>query len=162
MYQQIQTASLHKKRFLKLLQWQPDSIRKCKIKGFKCLFQGGSHVLSRNYIQYIESIVPEHWDGGGGWGLMVLSLGALYEDWEHLRNVWTTSNIGLPLVKYRGAKLVFYQSPYTDYVVTVNTCWPMTDTELTHANSCPQRMLLARKKHIIPSLLTKNYQKQRK
>nr|UGV39029.1 MAG: ORF1 [TTV-like mini virus] len=150
-----------KAKKITLKQFQPDTIKRCKIKGFKCLFQGGSHVLSRNYIQYIESIVPEHWDGGGGWGLLVLSLGALFEDWEHLRNIWTVSNVGLPLVKYRGAKLIFYQSPYTDYVVTINTCWPMTDTELTHANSCPQRMLLARKKHIIPSLLTRKLPKNR-
>nr|UGV35852.1 MAG: ORF1 [TTV-like mini virus] len=151
----------HKARKITLKQFQPTHIRTCKVKGFKCLFQGGSNRLSHNYIQYIQSKVPEHWHGGGGWGLMVLSLGALFEDWEHLRNVFTVSNVGLPLTRYMGGSLTFYQSQYTDYVVTVDTCWPMVDTELTHANSAPSRMLLARHKHIIPSRQTRHIPKSK-
>lgn len=102
------------------------------------------------------SNVPINQPGGGGWGLLVFSLGSLYEDYDHLHNIWTKSNAGLPLVRYTGSTFYFYQTYDTDYIVTYDTCWPMVDTPHTHADSSPYRMIQKRNKIVIPSKLTKN------
>nr|UGV36436.1 MAG: ORF1 [TTV-like mini virus] len=140
-----------KKTKLILKQFQPSTINKCKIIGYKCLFQGSPLRTSKNYIQYVYSTVPPFWPGGGGWSLLVFSLESLYEDFLHIQNLWTKSNAGLPLVRFLGSKFKFYQSADTDYVVSYDRCWPMVDTEHTHADSCPIRMLQRRHKVIIPS-----------
>ncbi|UJO02074.1 ORF1 [Anelloviridae sp.] len=152
----------HKLKFIKLKQWQPKTIVKCKIKGIKPLFHGSADRLTNNYWQYPTSIVPAGTPGGGGWGLMALSLSSLYEDYEHIGCVFTKSNAGLPLVRIIGAKLTFYQHQYTDYVVEVDNCWPMLDTPLKHANSQPSRMLMGKKKIIVPSIETKPLRKRKK
>nr|UGV38622.1 MAG: ORF1 [TTV-like mini virus] len=135
-------------------QFQPTAMQRCKIIGYKCLFQGSTKNLPTNYIQYIYSTVPPYWPGGGGWSIIVFSLTSLFEDWEHLENIWTKSNVGLPLVKYRGCILKFYQSYDTDYIAVYDRCWPMIDTDLTHPDSCPSRMLQKKHKTVIPSRKT--------
>nr|UGV42570.1 MAG: ORF1 [TTV-like mini virus] len=142
-----------------LIQWQPETINKCTIKGQKCLFQGGKDRLSHNFYEYYGSYVPTLQPGGGGWSLSVYSLDSLYEDFNLMQNYWTKSNAGLPLCTYQGCILKFYQTETTDYVVKIDRCWPMVDTELTHANSHPQRMLLDKKTIKIPSLRTKRRRK---
>nr|ALN98251.1 ORF1 [Gorilla anellovirus] len=139
-----------KLKYLTLRQWQPKTIRNCKIKGLICLFQAGHERFSNNWGQYQASYVPEHWPGGGGWSLLVFSLGALYQEFQLLRNWWTTSNRGLPLVRYLGCSFKFYQSEHTDYVATYTTCYPMTDTKYMHANAQPSRMLMSYQKVIVP------------
>lgn len=152
-----------KLRNIKIRQWQPTKIRKCTVKGLKCLFQAGHGRFANNYGQYQLTLVPEKYPGGGGWSLLVFSLTALWEEFEHLNNWWTASNKGLPLVRYHGASLKFYRNDQTDYVVTIRRCFPMTDTPLTHANSHPQRMLMAHKKILVQSKKTqpkgKHYKK---
>nr|UGV37745.1 MAG: ORF1 [TTV-like mini virus] len=147
---------------IKLKQYQPRSIRNCVIKGMKCLFQGSAMRKSNNYWQYPHTIIPEKFPGGGGWGLQVISLSSLYEDYQHLSNYFSQSNAGLPLVRFKGMKLIFYQNQNTDYVVEIENCWPMIDTPLKHANSQPQRMLMSKKKIIIPSIQTKRLRKGKK
>nr|UGV34846.1 MAG: ORF1 [TTV-like mini virus] len=152
----VKRLKFRKRKLLKLKVWQPKSIRKCKIVGFKCLFQGNYYRAQHNYWQYVYSNVPINQPGGGGWGLLVFSLGSLYEDYDHLNNIWTTSNAGLPLVRYTGCQFKFYQTENTDYIVTYDTCWPMVDTPHTHADSSPFRMLVKRHKIVMPSKQTKN------
>nr|UGV37291.1 MAG: ORF1 [TTV-like mini virus] len=147
---------------IKLKQYQPRSIRNCVIKGMKCLFQGSAMRKSNNYWQYPHTIIPEKFPGGGGWGLQVISLSSLYEDYQHLSNYFSASNAGLPLVRFKGMKLIFYQNQNTDYVVELDNCWPMVDTPLKHANSQPQRMLMSKKKIIVPSIQTKRLRKGKK
>lgn len=112
-----------------------------------------------NYTQYMYSTTPEYEPGGGGYAIMIESLGSLWEDFEHLRNIWTKSNVGLPLVKYEGVTLYFYQSKNTDYVVELNRCLPMSDYKYTHADTTPNRMLLKKHTIKIPSLETKRRKK---
>lgn len=147
---------------IKIRQFQPKQIRKCHIKGFKCLFQGSSLRADNNYWQYPRSIVPEGQPGGGGWGLLALSLSSFYEDWQYLQNIFTASNAGLPLVRIIGFKLTFYQEDYVDYVVEIDNCWPMLDTPLKHPNCQPSRMLLSKKKIIMPSTQTRPLRKRKK
>nr|UGV36633.1 MAG: ORF1 [TTV-like mini virus] len=143
-------------------QFQPSHIRHCTVKGMKCLYMCDPKRTSSNYAQYILSYTPEHFPTGGGWSLMVFSLGSLWEDYEHLRNYWSNSNAGLPLVRYQGCSFKFYQHSTVDYVVTWRTCYPMTDTQYEHPNSQPSRMLMAKKKLIVPSMKTKLLKKRYK
>lgn len=128
----------------------------------KCLFQGSSLRLGNNYWQYPTSYTPEGRPGGGGWGLLALSLSSFYEDYEHLQNIFTQSNAGLPLVRIIGFNLTFYQHNSVDYVVEIDNCWPMLDTPLKHPNCQPARMLMGRKKIIIPSIETKPLKRRKK
>nr|UHS18275.1 MAG: hypothetical protein [Betatorquevirus sp.] len=148
-----------KKKAIIVKQFQPYTVKRCKIKGYKCLFQGGPDRTNNNYIQYVYSFIPEKQPGGGGWSLLVFSLDSLFEDYKHLENVWTVSNAGLPLIRYRGCQFKFYQSKETDYVVTYDNCWPMVDTPHKHADSAPFRMLMKHHKIIIPSRDTQRRKK---
>nr|UGV36001.1 MAG: ORF1 [TTV-like mini virus] len=158
-YKVKKTKFSKKKTKLILKQFQPKTINKCKIIGYKCLFQGNILRANTNYIQYIYAYVPDFWPGGGGWSIMIFSLSSLFEDWQHLQNIWTKSNLGLPLVRYLGCEMKFYQSNDTDYIVVYDNCWPMVDTIDTHADSCPTRMLQRKNKIVIPS---RNTQKRKR
>lgn len=148
-----------KLKYILVKQFNPEKIRKCKIFGTVCLFQGSPERINHNYIQYIYSYVPDNEPGGGGWCLMIQSLSTLWEDFEHLKNIWTQTNYGLPLVRYGGVTLTFYQSPYTDYIVEVRNCFPMTDTKYKHADSAPNRMLLKKNVIRVPSRETRKKRK---
>lgn len=91
--------------------------------------------------------------------MIVHSLETLYEDYEHLQNIWTESNAGFPLARYLGCRMKFYQSPETDYVVVYDNCWPLVDTMYSHADASPGFMLQKRNKIIVPSILTKKKRK---
>lgn len=82
---------------------------------------------------------------------MVFSLGSLYEDYDHLQNIWTSSNAALPLVRYTGCTIKLFQSEETDYAFIYDRCWPMVDTPDTHADSSPSRMTQRYHKILVPS-----------
>nr|UGV38573.1 MAG: ORF1 [TTV-like mini virus]UGV38627.1 MAG: ORF1 [TTV-like mini virus] len=149
----------HKLISIKLKEFQPDTIRNCKIIGNSVLFQGSPYRSIFNYTQYMYSMVPEYEPGGGGYCVMIHSLSSLWEDFQHLKNVWTASNAGLPLVRYLGAQYKFYQSATTDYCVQIIRCYPMSDFKYTHADINPSRMLL--KKNVIRVPSRKTVQRKR-
>lgn len=139
---------------LKLTQWQPDSIRKCKIKGTICLLQTTNQRLSNDFDLYELSDVPEHLPGGGGWGIKIYSLNALYSEHEMCRNIWTQTNHNLPLCRYLGCKLELYQSSHIDYCMTYTNQLPMEST-LGLYNAMQPSIHLMQKNHItIPSKQT--------
>lgn len=134
---------------IKVYEWQPTVIKKCHIKGTIPLIQGGKQRQGFNYAQYQDSYIPSHKGGGGTWSIMVFSLGALYEEWERLNNVWTKTNNGLPFARYCGCKFKFYRQEFYDYIVHYSICYPMTDTEDQHLNSHPHRIIQGRKKIVV-------------
>nr|UGV37833.1 MAG: ORF1 [TTV-like mini virus] len=143
-----------KLRTITVKEWQPQTIKKCKIKGIMCLFQCGPGRESFNYAQYMNSLTPELWPGGGGWSIMIYNLGALFEQRQLIHNWWTASNDTLPLVRYNGCKFKFYRSANTDYIVHYRICYPMTDTEQEHLMAQPSLASLLRKKILVPSMKT--------
>nr|UGV42429.1 MAG: ORF1 [TTV-like mini virus] len=142
----------YKKKLKKIYitQWQPKIIHKCKIKGMLCLFEAGPGRLSNNWAEYMNSSVPLHWSGGGGWSIQQLTLGALFQENELMRNVWTRGNDSLPLCRYLGTKLTFYKTDCTDYVCHYTTCSPMLDTVYHHAGAQPSQLLKQKQKIIVP------------
>nr|UGV34949.1 MAG: ORF1 [TTV-like mini virus] len=139
---------------LKLTQFQPHCIRKCKIKGPICLFQCTNQRLINDFDLYELSQVPPHLPGGGGWGIKRFTLESLFSEHVYARNVWTKTNRELPLVRYTGCKIKLYQSQYTDYVFTYSTDQPMQSSLAMYNSMQPSIHSMTKNKIIMPSLET--------
>lgn len=145
----------HFKKKLKKItvkEWQPKKIRKCTIKGNLLLFACGKTRINQNFTLYSESIVPEKEPGGGGWAITQLTLNALWDEYTKYRCWWTTSNDGLPLVRYLRCELKFYRSKFTDYIVIPHLCPPFDVGRDDYLNTQPSRALMNKNKIIIPRL----------
>lgn len=154
-----------KLKSIHLREWQPQTIRKCKIKGNLCLLTCGRQRTNHNYILTSESIEPQGEPGGGGWSILQFTPRVLYDEYIHFQNWWTKGNEGLPLTKYSGCTIKFYRSQHTSYIVTPQTCPPFEVTEDIYLNTQPIRRLMDRKSFIVPQLgrgpLKKTYIKKR-
>nr|UGV42607.1 MAG: ORF1 [TTV-like mini virus] len=157
---------LFKKRFkklkyIKINQWQPQKIRKCKIQGYLELFETSFGRVSNNYVTTKESYIPEHYPGGGGWSIQQLSLGNLYVQNLYCNNYWTRSNKGLNLCRYFGVNFYLYRQPNVDWIFTYNLEEPLEITKYTYASYHPYKMLQYKKRIIIPSYETAPLKKRK-
>lgn len=117
-----------------------------------CLLHCSHGRESNNYAQYQQTRAPPDYPSGGGFSILRLSIGALYEDLEKFRNYWTKTNENLDLIRYTGMSLTFYRHQYVSYIVTYSLCNPMTLSKISHMNTHPYRQLLNKNKIIVPSL----------
>nr|UHM26587.1 MAG: ORF1 [Torque teno midi virus] len=144
-----------KRKTLPVKQWQPACIRKCKIKGVAAHIVGTQgrqfNCFTDNAGRYTPALQP----GGGGFAVEKFTLQHLYNEHKMGRNIWTQSNKYLDLTRYLGGKIIFWRHPHVDFILNYNTSLPMNLDKYTYPNIYPQQMLLARKKKIVPSLLTK-------
>lgn len=127
--------------------------------GKTCLVYFSPERLSHNSVMYEESITPDHWPGGGGFSVTQLSLNALYDMHLKCLNWWTNSNVDLPLCRYSGVYLKFYQCDTLDYAVKIQTQLPSSSNKLTYPSTQSSMMLMSKGKLIIPS---KQNEKRRK
>nr|UHK06843.1 MAG: ORF1 [Torque teno midi virus] len=148
-----------KKKKLVMTQWQPESIRKCKIKGFifHCAGAQGKQCRCFSDVQY--DWVPPRSPGGGGFGCEKFTLESLYKEHKLQHNIWTHSNIMLELVRYTGGKFTFFRHPHVDFIVQYSRNYPMSIDKYTYMECHPVKLLLSKHKIIIPSLLTKPHGK---
>nr|UHK04249.1 MAG: ORF1 [Torque teno midi virus] len=146
------TKVKRKKKFLKLLQWQPDSIRKCKVIGMDALVLGFNGTQHRNYTTVMNYWTYPRTAGGGGFSTTVYSLQYLYEQYELRKNIWTKSNINYDLVRYTGSKFIFYRHPWASFVVTWQLMYPMKLNFTDYMETQPMQLLLTKKHLVIPSL----------
>lgn len=130
-------------------QWQPRTIKKLKITGHYCLYQGTRDRTGNNFNQWIASIAPEKFPGGGLMSIIRFSLNSLYELHRKARNWWTTSNCKLPLIRYRGCRLTFYRSTNTDYISVYSTCGDMQADLQTYQSTQPSILYLNKHKVIM-------------
>nr|UHK05155.1 MAG: ORF1 [Torque teno midi virus] len=154
------TKVRRKKPFIKLLQWQPDAIRKCKIIGLDTLLLGANGKQFRNYVTAMNEWTPPTVPTGGGFSTTKYSLAYLYEQFQLHNNIWTTSNSGYDLCRYTGAKIRFYRHLTTDFIIEYIRQYPMTITEDTYGDTHPHTMLLKKHKLVIPSIKTNPYGKR--
>nr|UHK06428.1 MAG: ORF1 [Torque teno midi virus] len=152
-----------KKKKITLQQWQPQTIRKCKISGYTVNCMGGE---GRQYVCYTDNKyrwTPRLAPGGGGFGVEKYTLQHLYNEYKRGNNVWTTSNKFLDLCRYTGCKIIFYRHSHLDFVVYYSREYPMLLEKHTYPQSHPYKLLQYKHKKIIPSMLTKphgkNYRK---
>nr|UGV37519.1 MAG: ORF1 [TTV-like mini virus] len=130
-------------------QWQPSTINKLKIRGEYPLFQGTRDRTTNNLNQYLTSIAPTRFPGGGLWSIARFSLYSLYELHRKARNWWTKSNCKLPLVKYLGCRVKLFRSLTTDYIFVYSTCGDMEANLETYQSAQPSILNLNKHKVIV-------------
>lgn len=110
-------------------------------------FMCTSDRISNNAIQYLDSIAPHHFPGGGGFGIIQFTLQGLYEQFVKATNWWTQTNCSLPLIRYNYCNLKFYRTENFDYVVKIIRCYPLKATNDLYMSTQPS--ILMRDKHSI-------------
>lgn len=108
---------------------------------------------------YEHSFTGEYYPGGGGFSVTKYSLDGLYEQHQLDRNWWTNSNTNLPLVRYTGCKIKFYQSWEVDYICNYSLTWPMVATQLLYQSCQPSFMMMNKNSIIVPSKITHKLRK---
>nr|UGV35924.1 MAG: ORF1 [TTV-like mini virus]UGV35989.1 MAG: ORF1 [TTV-like mini virus] len=126
-------------------EWQPEKINRLTIKGLYPLFSCDMERISNNNIQWLESIAPANFPGGGGFSIMQFTLQALYEEYVKARNWWTKSNCMLPLIRYRGVTLKLYRTESFDYIVNIHRCYPLVANDLLYMSTQPGIMGLTKR-----------------
>nr|UHM27396.1 MAG: ORF1 [Torque teno midi virus] len=148
----------HKK--LPLIQWQPESTRKCNIIGYAPLIIGCTGRQQNNYIFWQDYWTHPKCPAGGSFAVYKFSLGLLYEDYKRHRNVWTKSNCDYDLCKYVKTKLYFFPHPEVDFVIHYTRSYPMIVDENTYMSTHPFYLMLRKHKLVIPSKRTNPHGKQ--
>ena len=133
------------------MQWQPDSIRKCHIKGHGTLVLGCEGTQMYCYTTEKMNYVPPKVPYGGGFGYEKFTLNYLYEEYTFHNNIWTASNIYYDLCRYLYVKFIFYRHPETDFVVAYNNMPPFDINKYTFPSRHPHLMLLDKHKKIVLS-----------
>nr|UHK05043.1 MAG: ORF1 [Torque teno midi virus] len=146
---------VRKKKTTKLIQWNPESIRTCKIIGLAPLILGCNGRQMYNYIYWQDYWTHPKCAAGGGFAVYKFSLALLYEDYKKLRNVWTYSNCDYDLCRYKKTVLTFYRHEEVDFVVTYSRNPPMVVDQWTYMSTHPNFLLLRKHRLIIPSMRTK-------
>nr|UGV34683.1 MAG: ORF1 [TTV-like mini virus]UGV34820.1 MAG: ORF1 [TTV-like mini virus] len=142
-----------------LKEWQPTKINKLKIVGQYPLFEGTNERVGNNNTQYIDSVAPYLYPGGGLFSITVFTLQGLYELHLKSRNWWTKSNCDLPLIKYTGCKIKLFRATDVDYVTVYARCGSLTATEQLYQSCQPSVLLLNKHKKVVQC---KKYNKFRK
>nr|UHK05975.1 MAG: ORF1 [Torque teno midi virus] len=144
-----------KNKQITIKQWNPDSIKKCKIIGLQTLVAGSQGNQYRCYTnQRKEYTVPKA-PGGGGLGVSLYTLNFLYSEWRARNNIWTTSNDYTDLCRYTGCKFKIFRHDFTDFVVSYNIMPPFHFTKDTYLDTHPHNQILTKKHRMVFSRKTK-------
>nr|BAG84589.1 hypothetical protein [Torque teno midi virus] len=149
------TRVRRKRQTLTLKQWQPESIKKCKIIGHTPIILGCSGRQIYCYTFWQDYYIHPRCPAGGGFAAMKWSLAYLYEDFLRRKNIWTKSNCPYDLCRYLGTILKFYKHETVDFIVTYNRNYPMVVDENAYLQTHPSIMLLRKHRIIVPSKKTK-------
>nr|UHK03850.1 MAG: ORF1 [Torque teno midi virus] len=143
-----------KKKLINIKQWQPETIKKCKVKGIGVHVLGAQGTQFRCYTDHKQDYTVSKGYGGGGFGVEKFTLQYLYQENKAGNNIWTQSNVMLDLVRYTGCEFKFWRHPKIDFVGKYSRSYPMNLVKYAYAETHPQQLLLSRHKFIIPSLAT--------
>nr|UHK05542.1 MAG: ORF1 [Torque teno midi virus] len=144
-----------KKQKIPVTQWQPDSIRKCKIKGLGTAVLGAEGTQMNCYTAEKIKYVPPKVPWGGGIGLENFTLNYLYEEYNYKNNIWTASNKYKDLCRYTGTTINLFRHPETDFVVSYSRQPPHVLNKYTYPSCHPQMLLLDKHKKVILSAASK-------
>nr|UGV38889.1 MAG: ORF1 [TTV-like mini virus] len=143
-----------KLKTLLLKEYQPDCIRKCKIKGTMPLLWGTVERFINNYDSYELTAAPPQLPSGGLFSIKNISLESLFSENKYLRNVWTKTNNELPMMRYTGCKLKIFASEYVDLIMSYDTSLPLRSNLLMYHSMHPGIHFQLPHRKIIPR---KNY-----
>nr|UHK04163.1 MAG: ORF1 [Torque teno midi virus] len=144
-----------KKQKLPLFQWQPDSIRKCHIKGNDILVLGCEGTQMYCYTTEKMKYVPPKVPYGGGFGVQKINLKYLYEEYRFHNNIWTATNLYKDLCRFLYCRFTFYRHPETDFIVSYNNMPPFDINKYTFPARHPHLQMLERHKKLILSKASK-------
>nr|UHM26369.1 MAG: ORF1 [Torque teno midi virus] len=144
-----------KRKKLPLQQWQPDSIKKCKIKAFSTLVMGANGAQYKCYTNEALKFLPPKEPSGGGFGVEVFTLQQMYNLYKAHKCIWTTSNDYMDLARYTGCKFIFYRHRFVDFIISYDLQPPFTIDKYTYPQAHPLNQMLQRKKRVLYSLKTK-------
>nr|UHK04195.1 MAG: ORF1 [Torque teno midi virus] len=145
------TKVRRKRKKIPITQWQPDSIKKCRIKGYSCLVLGANGRQMFCYTNVADQYTIPKAPGGGGFGCELITLQWLYDQYVSHNCIWTATNEYKDLVRYCGGKITVYRHPYVDFIIVYHLMPPFQLTKYTYPELQPQNALLARRKKIILS-----------
>nr|UHK05091.1 MAG: ORF1 [Torque teno midi virus]UHK05095.1 MAG: ORF1 [Torque teno midi virus]UHK05103.1 MAG: ORF1 [Torque teno midi virus] len=148
-----------KRQKIPVMQWQPDSIRKCTIKGLGLLVLGAEGNQIDCYTTDRYRVIPPRVSSGGGFGVEKYTLSYLYEEYRFKQNIWTHTNIGKDLCRYLGCRLTFYRHLRTDFIVAYDRQPPWDINKWTFPSCHPQQLLLEKHKVIVLSKTSKTNSK---
>nr|UHK04888.1 MAG: ORF1 [Torque teno midi virus] len=143
-----------KRKAIPVIQWQPDSIKNCKIKGYNALLLGAEGTQYLCYTNERFSFTPPQYAGGGGFAVQTFSLQYLYEEHKFKNNIWTASNIYSDLCRYLKVKFYFYRHNKTDFIINYGRQPPFELNKYTYTLAHPYMLLQSKHKKIIPSKVT--------
>ncbi len=138
-----------------VVQWQPDSIVKCKIKGTGCIILGSDGKQFRCYTNQRNVWTPAKSPCGGGFGSEKITLEYLYNEYLFRNNIWTKSNTLKDLCRYLGCKIIFYRHPKIDFIINYSRQPPFDINKWSYAMCHPQALLLSPHKKLLLSKQTK-------
>nr|UPW35059.1 ORF1 [Torque teno virus 24] len=144
------------KKKLVLTQWNPQTVRKCLIRGIIPLVLCGHETWNRNYAMRSEDY-PEQgrYPFGGSLSTTTWSLKVLFDEHQKHRNRWGYPNTQLDLARYKGCKFTFYRHKKTDFIVTWSRRPPFKLNKYSSAMLHPGMMMQQKYKLLIPSWDTK-------
>ncbi|AJP36570.1 ORF1 [Simian torque teno virus 32] len=137
-----------RRKTLRLTQWNPTTIVKCKIRGWFPLLETGLGRQAFNFTTHSEDIPGEKHSFGGGSAYAKFSLQLFYQEFQRNHNWWTGSNRELDLCRYLGTSIRLYRDPDISYIVSYNRDTPVVLNTLTYMSCHPLLQLLS-KHHII-------------
>ncbi|UJO01967.1 ORF1 [Anelloviridae sp.] len=140
-----------KKKRIPILQWQPESIRKCKVKGHSCLVLGAEGKQFQCYTNEAKNYLQPKQPGGGGFGVEVYSLEYLYKQYKAHNCIFTSSNAYRDLVRYTGCQITLFRHPTIDFVVAYSIQPPFIINQFTYPDTHPQNLLLRKHHRVILS-----------
>nr|UGV45433.1 MAG: ORF1 [Torque teno virus] len=143
-----------KRRKLVLTQWNPNTVRRCSIKGIIPLIMCGANTASFNYGMHSDDSTPQPEKFGGGMSTVTFSLYVLYDQYTRHMNSWSYSNDQLDLARYRGCSFKLYRHPTTDFIVQYDNNPPMKNTILSSPNTHPGMLMQQKHKILVPSWQT--------
>nr|UHM26081.1 MAG: ORF1 [Torque teno midi virus] len=144
-----------KQKKITIKQWQPESIRKCKIKGLGPLVIGAEGTQYRCFTVYKYEWTNPKTAGGGGFGCELFTLQYLYNEYKAKNNIWTASNLYKDFGRYTGCEFTFYRHEHTDFIITYDLNPPFTINKYTYMMLHPVNLLQSRHKKILLSKDTK-------
>nr|UHM26070.1 MAG: ORF1 [Torque teno midi virus] len=143
-----------KKRKITIQQWQPESIKKCKIKGQGTIVLGAEGTQFRCFTVYKNEWTNPKVPGGGGFGVELFTLRYLYREFMAKQNIWTASNEYKDLCRYTGCRFNFYRHPETDFIIWYDIQPPFTVSKWTYMFMHPILLLQKRHKKLLLSTAT--------
>nr|UHK06354.1 MAG: ORF1 [Torque teno midi virus]UHM27423.1 MAG: ORF1 [Torque teno midi virus] len=138
-----------------LAQWQPESIRKCKIKGTGTIVLGAQGTQMRCYTTYKNEWTNPRNPTGGGFGVELFTLKYLYDQYTYHQNIWTTSNAYYELCRYTGCAITLYRHPETDFIFCYDNQPPFDINKYTYMFCHPLMLMQRKHKKFLLSAATK-------